>query len=253
MKIVNTQCSIIIVAVVVLRWSAFTSSYLLSPNSCCQVLLCRSSDQCHSGCTLVTNRTQISIRNGRTSMLRRASCMASLPRKKDVRAWCDGWATPKDTSWGCNMSWIQCLAWAIPSGVKASACDGSTSDNTRPMHRPSGSCRSKSLSHDVVAIGLVGKGSHDATMESGLARVSRYLKFCGVQTCNGLIWNRNDDSLLVLVVGWQLLLDGDCWFPLSDWASKWNWETSSFRNAAGKAAGSCHDNRCCFHGCTQCW
>jgi len=69
MKIVNTQCSIIIVAVVVLRWSAFTSSYLLSPNSCCQVLLCRSSDQCHSGCTLVTNRTQISIRNGRTSML----------------------------------------------------------------------------------------------------------------------------------------------------------------------------------------
>ena len=97
-----------------------------------------------------------------------------------------------------------------PSGVKASACDGSTSDSTRPMHRPSGSCKSKSLSHDVVAIGLVGKGSHDATMESGLARVSRYLKFCGVQTCNGLIWNRNDDSLLVLVVGWQLLLDGDC-------------------------------------------
>ena len=31
MKIVNTQCSIIIVAVVVLRWLAFTLSYLLSP------------------------------------------------------------------------------------------------------------------------------------------------------------------------------------------------------------------------------
>jgi len=146
MKIINTQCSIIIVSVVVLRWSAFTLSYLLSPKTCCQVLLCCSSDQCHSGCTLVTNRTQISIRNGRTSMLRRASCMASLPRKKDVRAWCDGWATPKDTSWGCNVSWIQCLAWAIPSGFKASACDRSTSDNTRPMHRPSGSCRSKSWS-----------------------------------------------------------------------------------------------------------